>query len=119
MVLGWWGGFIVKGGFGGDFGGKRGCGSKPFAPRLNRFSNMFVGCVVISLLSLSDFGRRLGLSPMDFGRRLSSRFYAAFVSCITVFLCLLDFGRRLLSRFTSLSDFCRRPFSFSGYGRRL
>ena len=80
---------------------------------------MFVGCIVISLLSLSDFGRRLGLSPADFGRRLSSRFCAAFMSCITIILCLLDFCRRLLSRFISLSDFGRRPSCLSGFGRRL
>ena len=73
---------------GGGFWGKKGCGSKPFASRLNRFAKEFVGCIVISLLSLSDFGRRLGLSPVDFGRRLSSRFCAASVSCITVILSL-------------------------------
>ena len=77
-----------------DFVGKRGCGSKPFASRLSRFPVVFVGCVVISLLSLLDFGRRLDLS-------------------------LLDFGRRLLSRVTSLSDFGRRLRCLSGFGRRL
>ena len=80
---------------------------------------MFVGCIVINLLSLPDFGRRLGLSPVDFGRRLSSRFCAVFVSCISGFLILSGFGRRLLSRIISLSAFGRQPCCLSGFGRRL
>ena len=75
-----------------------GCGSKPFASRLGRFSVLFVGCVVISLLSLSDFVRRL-----------FSRFALIFVSCITISaLSLSDFGRRLcfLCSFPVRCDLC-------------
>ena len=105
---------------GGDFMGKRGCGSKPFASRLSRFPVVFVGCVVFSLLSLLDFGRRLLLSLLDFGRRPFSRFAVVFMSCITTFICSLsDFGRRLCSQFASLSDFGRRLRCLSGFGRRL
>ena len=102
--------------FGEGIGGTMGCASKPFASRLCRFSVLFVGCVAISLLRLSDFGRRLfsrftvifvsciaisDLNLSDFGRRLcfisvGSQFAVIFVSCITIsFLCLTDFGRRL------------------------
>ena len=88
----------------GVFGGKRGCGSKPFASRLSRFSEVFVSSTVISFLSLLDFGR--------------SRFSVVFLSCIIIgFLSLSDFGRSRSSAvfvssiilcFLSLSDFGRR-----------
>ena len=93
---------------------KGGAESKHIASRLSRFSVVFVGCIVISRSSLSDFGRRLLslivgcivislLSLSDFGRRLLS---LASVSCI------------ILSR-SSLSDFGRRLCSLSDFGRRL
>ena len=88
-----------------------GCGSKPFTSRLFRFSVLFVGCVVISLLSLSDCGRRLFL-----------RFVSLFVSCITISLpSLSDFGRRLRSRFIGIVVSCVTisVLSLSGFGRRL
>ena len=90
-----------------------GAESKHIASRVSRFSVVFVGCIVISRSSLSDFGRRLLslipvgcivislLSLSDFGRRLLSHI---FVSCIFFSLVILsDFRRRL-----SLSDFDRQ-----------
>ena len=102
MVVGW--GLWAKGG----------AESKHIASRLSRFSVVFVGCIVISRFSLSDFGRRplshvfvrsivislLNLS--DFGRQLSPH---VFVGCIAFSL-------------LKLSDFCRR-LSLSDFGRRL
>ena len=83
---------------GGGLRAKGGAESKHIASRLSRFSVVFVGCIVISRSSLSDFGRRL----------LS----LTFVRCIVIsLLSLSDFGRRLLSHFFSLSDFGRRPHS--------
>ena len=102
--------------FGWGFGGKKRCGSKPCASRLFRSSFFFVGCIVLSVLSLSDFGRRLCFpvsrlsvisvscitfrlhSLSDFGRRPcfpGSRFSVIFVVCVTIMpLSLSDFGRR-------------------------
>ena len=93
---------------------KGGAESKHIASRLSRFSVIFVGCIVISLFSLSDFGRRL----------LSHVFVRCIVICL---LDLSDFGRRLLSHvfvgciafsLLNLLDFCRR-LSLSDFGRRL
>ena len=94
--------------------GQNGDESKPFASRLSRLSVVFVGCIVISLLSLSDFGRRL-LSHV-------------FVRCIVITLLdLSNFCRRLLSHvfvsciafsLLSLSDFVRR-LVLAVFGRRL
>ena len=100
MVVGW--GLWAKGG----------AESKHIASRLSRFSVVFVGCIVISRFSLSDFGRRLLshlfvrcivislLSLSDFGRQLWSH---VFVGCIAFSLLGLSGFRRL-----SLSDFGRR-----------
>ena len=77
------------------FGGKKGCGSKPIASRLSRFSALLVGYPVIRLLSLSDFGRRPACfrSLLDFGRRLLSRNTLFSVSFVTIMLLSLsDFG---------------------------
>ena len=98
---------------GGGLRAKGGAESKHIASRLSRFSVVFVGCIVISRFSLSDFGRRLLshvfvrcivislLSLSDFGRQLWPH---VFVGCIVFSLLnLSDFGQRL-----SLSDFGRR-----------
>ena len=107
------GGEVKKRWFQRGYGGKKGCGSKPFVSRLSRFS-LFVGCIVISFLNLLDFGRRLGFWV--------SRFTVIFVSCITLMLLSLsDFGRRLCSsRFTVvfLSCITLRPLSLLDFGRR-